>query len=243
MPPTPRRTPTRAERDAELVGAFLDQIWALLGGGPTTKDRNAHFARFKREAMSVVRRDNEPNVLDGYKSRHGDASGVGGNSEFTAVESPAFRLVGGYQPKDDLHAAAELIKVNAPKAHNHLVAISNQVRRVPAEPGAPTPEPAKCSHCQLEPGDRETDVNGALPGARFLGLWCIQFVEQQGTAGVGSTRRGWAARLPNDTEITAWQSGRKPRAHVDPKAAFGFNNADGTRSFTGATLNLPPSAA
>lgn len=236
MPPTNRRTPTRAERQADATCAELDQIFALLAGGPTVKDRNAHYAQLRRRIHAVIVRDNISAAVDGYKSRHGASDG-GGNSEHTAVESAALRLVEGGMPSDIVHAKVTLIVANVRQVRDRMVGIDNGLRLIPAEPGAPTPEPAKCSHCLLEPGDRETDVNGALPGARFLGLWCIDQVQNRASAPNYGGRRDF---LPNKAEIDAWQSGRKPRVHVDPKDPA-WKWADG--STTGATLNPPPSAA
>lgn len=231
--------PTRAARQADATCAELDQIITLVFG-PAGLKQPAYVA-YRRRVHSVIVRDNEPARIDGYKSRHGDTSGTGGNSELTAVEQAAARLVEHGQPADIVHAKVTLIVANVRQARDRLVGIDNALRLIPTSPGTPAPEAAVCSNCRIEPGDRETDVNGALPGARFLGLWCIDFVERQGGKVVGRHK----PRLPSDVEIKAWQQGRKPRAHIDPKAKpFGFNNADGSRSYTGlAVTDLPPSAA
>ena len=231
MPPTQ----SRAQRQAEEVGAILDQLRAILDGGPTVKNRDAHYAAFRRTVVSVVRRDAEPNVIDGYKSRHGDTSGSGGNSELTAVERAAFRLYDGGQPTDELHMAASLIYVNAPKAYNHLVAILNQVRRVPAEPGAPTEAARMCSHCHELPGEMETTCNGALDAVFFLCERCIAYVERQGTARAG--RHG--ARLPDKAWLEQQRTGKAPKRRVDPQGRP-FAWRDG--STTGITPT-PPTAA
>ena len=88
---------------------------------------------------------------------------------------------------------------------------------------------AVCSHCRQLPGDRETDVNGSLPGARFLCVECITFVERQGGKVIGRHQ----PRLPNQTELAARATGRKPRARVDPTTPFRWSD----KSTTGITPN------
>lgn len=232
MPPTP----TRAQRQAEATGAELDQIMTMLGGPAALKLPT--YTALRRRIVAVIRRDDEPNVIDGYESRHGDTSGTGGgNSELTPVERVAFRLVEAGQPADIVHAKVTLIVANVRQTRDRVVGVDNALRLIPAEPGQAAPEAALCSCCRLEPGDRETDVDGALPGVRFLCVTCITFVERQAGATVG--RNAGRARLPTTAEVEARRRGKTATKRVNPKDRP-FAWRDG--STTGITPT-PPTAA
>ena len=92
-------TPTRAARQADTTCAELDQLAALLFGGPTVKDPRAHYANLRRQIHAAISRDNITAGIDGYRSRHGSTDS-GGNSDSTPVEAAALRLVEGGQPAD-----------------------------------------------------------------------------------------------------------------------------------------------
>jgi hypothetical protein len=228
MPPTQ----TRAQRQADATIAELDQAVAWLFGTKGNKNPWAHFEALKRQIHEVMCRDEESPRIDGYRSRHGSSDG-GGNSDATPVEAAALRLVDGRQPVDVVHRATIRFVDVARTMRDAAVQGENALRTVP-RPGAPTEAARLCSWCQAEPGDRETDVNGALKGARFLGLECIGFVERQGSARVG--RHG--PRLPTPAEIEQRRTGKAPKARVNPKD-IPFRWRDGTT--TG--INQPPPAA
>lgn len=229
-------TPTRAARQADTTCAELDQLAALLFGGPTVKDPRAHYANLRRQIHAAISRDNITAGIDGYRSRHGSTDG-GGNSDSTPVEAAALRLVEGGQPADIVHAKVTLIVASVHSAWRAANGWDNALRLIPTQ-GAPTGEVAVCSHCRERPGEAETTVNGMLDAAYFLCGECFRFVERQygGKAG----RHGY--RLPNKAELDAMRSGRKPRARLDPTDRVAVAKwRDG--STTGLELRPPNPAA
>ena len=186
----------RVTHTDDLIVALVDSV---------DKIRKARAA-----IVDVVRRDSTSARIDGYPTTHSAGGGQGGNQELTAVERAAARLVESGQPADIHHALATRIEVNLRQALQALSAVLNAERLV-TKPGQ-KPETQKCEHCGREDGDRYTDVNGSLPIARYLGSWCIQFVEvRQSSPSYG----GAGARLPNDQEIARWfDQGKKPKERV-----------------------------
>jgi hypothetical protein len=238
-------TPTRSQRRADATCAELDQLAVILGGPKALAVPT--YTALRRSVHAVISRDGEPATIDGYKSKHGDTSGARGGPAsvptgdpnepgYVALDGPLAMVL--KRPDIDVvHRAALRLEHNVRQMRDLGVGIDNAIRTVPT-PGQATPTAALCSCCRQEPGDRETDINGALPGARFLCLTCIAFVEKQGTAGIGSNRRGWAPRLPNDAELEARRTGKPARVRVNPKEPFHWSDG----STTGITPT-PPTAA
>lgn len=121
---------SRHDKSITYLLANLDVIAEFVMG--TGKDPRAHWSAKRRHLETVARRDAMPALIDGYPSSHG-SPGVGGNSELTAVEAAAARLVEHGQPRDETHAAVELLKVNAKQAADRVVSIDNAQRRIPTQ--------------------------------------------------------------------------------------------------------------
>lgn len=233
MPPTP----SRSHRKADATCFDLDQVRE-----PFAKDATYHAIR--RAIHSAISRDDMPATIDGYKSRHGDASGVGGNSELTAVESAAFRLVAGERGADIVHAKVEVIIANVRRMLDAKVAIENALRLIPT--GIPDREVLEgndatwCRSC-LRINHHSPRWQIATKGGSGIYAdcsWCVSFRKAHGIAPPEALLRMHA----DGRRITSADLARHlPKgAPKDPKATP-FQWRDG--STTGATLNPPPSAA
>jgi hypothetical protein len=216
-------TPTRAQRQADATCAELDQLWHLLAGGPTTKNPGAHYATLRRLIHTAIARDNEPHVVDGYKTRNGDPSSGGGNSDSTSVETAALRLVLGGQPADIVHAAVTRIVINVRQARDRIVAIDNALQEIPQAAPVTVDESTWCTSCL------RFNIHTPRSNQHKRCGWCRDFHAEHGmdapealvrqrAEGRRITTSDLAKHLPANPPFR-WRDGSTTGTHLDPPPA------------------------